>query len=185
MRIVMEFGRERLEVEVAPDQVVRERPQVAPPLADPSAAVRAALDEPFRYPPLRRALTPDDQVAVVVDESLPDVGRLLTPVLEHITQAGVAPQRITLVCPPPASRQPWLDDLPDALEEVRVEVHDPADRKRLAYLATTKDGKRLYLNRTVVEADQVVLSSRALRSAARLRRCGGAALSRPLPTPRR
>ena len=161
MRIAVEFGRERLEVEVAPERLVRERPAVAPPLADPSAAVRAALDEPFHFPPLRRALTPDDQVAVVVDESLPDVGRLLTPVLEHITLAGVAPERITMVCPARASRQPWLDDLPEALEEVRVEVHDPADRKRLAYLATTKDGTRLYLNRTVVEADQtVVLSSR-------------------------
>ncbi len=157
MRMVIEFGRERMEVEAAPERLVRERPIVAAPLADPVAAVRAALEEPFHYPALRRALTPDDHVAVVVDERLPNLGQLLTPVLEHIVQAGVAPENITLVCAPPASRQPWLDDLPDALEEVRVEVHDPADRKRLAFLATTRAGKRIYLNRTVVEADQVVV----------------------------
>src|SRR5262249_47753037 len=33
------------------------------------------------------------------------------------------------------------------------------DRKRLSYLATTKDGRRLYLNRAVVDADQVVVLS--------------------------
>jgi nickel-dependent lactate racemase len=159
MRMAMEFGRERLELEVAPEKLVRDRPAVAPPLSDPVAAVCAALDTPFHFPPLRRALTPDDRVAVVVDERLPGVGRLLTPVLGHVTRAGIAPERITLVLLPPATRQTWLDDLPDELEEVRTEVHDPADRKRLAYLATTRDGKRLYLNRTTVEADQVVVLS--------------------------
>src|SRR5260370_36689603 len=98
------------------------RPAVAPPLADPVSAVQVALDAPFHFPSLQRALTPDDCVAVVVDERLPDVGRLLTPVLEHITRVGIAPERVTLVCPPPATRQPWLDELPDELEEVRIEA---------------------------------------------------------------
>jgi nickel-dependent lactate racemase len=40
---------------------------------------------------------------------------------------------------------------------VQLEVHDPADRRRLSYLATTRRGKRLYLSRTVVDADQVVV----------------------------
>jgi nickel-dependent lactate racemase len=159
MHVAMEFGQERLEVEVAPEKLVRERPTVPPPLADPVAAVRAALDAPFRFPPLRRALTPDDHVAVVVDEHVPGMGRLLTPILEQITRVGIAPERVTLVCPPPPTRQPWLDDLPEEFEEARVEVHDPADRKRLAYLATTRDGRRLYLNRRVIEADQVVVLS--------------------------
>ena len=30
---------------------------------------------------------------------------------------------------PSASRQPWVDELPEALEEIRVEVHDPATLK--------------------------------------------------------
>src|SRR4051794_30663475 len=118
MRMAVEFGRERLEVEVAPGQLVRERPTFAPPLADPVAAVRAALQEPFRFPPLRRALTPDDHVAVVVDEQLPDLGRLLTPVLEEILKAGVAADNVTLVCPPSESKQSWIDELPDELSDV-------------------------------------------------------------------
>jgi nickel-dependent lactate racemase len=161
MRNAMDCGRQRLEFEVAEGNRIA-CPSPPPPLADPAAAVRAALEEPFGFPPLRRALTPDDHIAIVLDERLPRLPELLTPLLEHVTGAGVAPERITLLCPPSASRQPWLEDLPDAFEEVRLEVHDPADRKRLSYLATTRQGKRLYLNRTVVDADQVVvLSGRA------------------------
>src|SRR5947209_5794959 len=107
MQITMEFGQERMEVTVAPEQLVRERPVVGAPLVDPVAALGAALDAPFHFPALRRALTPDDQVAIVLDEHLPDLGRLLTPILEHITRAGVAPEHITLVCPPPATKQTW------------------------------------------------------------------------------
>jgi nickel-dependent lactate racemase len=156
MRIAMDYGREHLEFEVAEEHLIpSRRPPAA--LADPAAAVRAALEKPHGFPPLRQALTPEDRVAVVVDERLPRLPELLAALLEHITGAGVAPEAITLLCPPSASRQPWVDDLPDAFQEVQLEVHDPANRKRLSYLATTRRGKRLYLNRTAVDADQVVV----------------------------
>jgi nickel-dependent lactate racemase len=158
MRIAMECGRQRLELEVAESDRVA-CPSPPPPLTDPALAVRAALEAPFGYPPLRQALTPDDRIAVLVDERLPRLTDLLAPVLEHIMAAGVLAERITLLCPPSASRQPWLEALPEAFEEVRLEVHDPANRNRLSYLATMRAGRRLYLNRTVVDADQVVVLS--------------------------
>src|SRR5262245_459980 len=37
----------------------------------PAALVRDALEHPVGFEPLRRALTPDDHVAVVVDDKLP------------------------------------------------------------------------------------------------------------------
>jgi nickel-dependent lactate racemase len=43
--------------------------------------------------------------------------------------------------------------------EIRVEVHDPANRKKLSYLATTRQGRRLYLNRTAVDAEQLIVLS--------------------------
>src|SRR5262245_53191445 len=160
MRTDITYGQQRLELEVGDGRLVssRRRPP-APPLADPVAAVAAALEEPLGFPALRRALTPDDHVAVVVDEQLPQLPRLLTPVLEHLTQAHVRPEAITLLCPTPSS-QAWVDELPDAFQEVRLEVHDPANRKRLSYLATTRHGHRLYLNRTLVDADQSVVLTR-------------------------
>src|SRR5205823_7822271 len=60
----------------------------------------------------------------------------------------------------PAADQGWLDDLPEAFEEVRMEVHDPKDRKKLAYLAMTRAGRRLYVNRSAVDADQLVVLGR-------------------------
>jgi nickel-dependent lactate racemase len=53
-----------------------------------------------------------------------------------------------------------VDELSDDFQDVRIEVHDPANRKRLAYLATTRQGRRLYLNRTAVDADQLVVLGR-------------------------
>jgi len=160
MRVGIDYGRERLDVEVRDGSLVGVRQQApARPVPDPGAAVRAALDNPLGFPALRRALTPDDQVAVVVDPQLPHLPELLTAVLEHLARARVAPGAITLLCPPAATPGP-LDDLPRAFPNVRLEVHDPADRKQLSYLATTRRGRRLYLNRTAVDADQLIVLAR-------------------------
>ncbi len=35
-------------------------------------------------------------------------------------------------------------------------VHDPDDRAQIAYLASTKEGRRVYLNRLLTDADVVV-----------------------------
>jgi nickel-dependent lactate racemase len=160
MRTEIAYGLEHLELEVSDDRLVatRRQPQ-APPLADPVAAVAAALEAPLGFPPLRRALTPDDHVVIVVDERLPLLGQLLTPVLEHISRAHVRPEAITLLCSS-SGAQDWVDELPDAFAEVQIEVHDAANRKRLSYLATTRQGRRIYLNRTLVDADQLVVLTR-------------------------
>lgn len=156
MRIAMDYGLDRVEFEVADDRLISCL-QPPPALADPAAAVRAALEQPHGFPALRRALTPDDHITIVVDEELPRLAELLVPLLEHIHSAGVAPESMTLLCAPSASRQPWIEDLPDEFQDVQVEVSDPDDRRRIAYLATTHKGKRLYLNRTLVESDQIVV----------------------------
>jgi hypothetical protein len=160
MRIGIGYGQAHLDVDVPDGGVLAVRRHPAPPdLADPVAAARAALEAPLDYPPLRRALIPDDHVALVVDDRLPRFGELLVAVLEHVGQAQVSPEGVTLLCPP-GSSQSWVDDLPDDWQEVRVEVHDPADRRRLAYVNSTAAGRRVYLNRTLVDANQVVVLAR-------------------------
>lgn len=158
MRIGIDYGLDHLDVEVPEAALVGQwRQASAVPLSDPAEAVRTALERPLGFPALRRALTPDDHVAIVVDEKLPHIAQLLTPILQHITEAHIAPEGITLLCPPSASRQEWVDELPDEFQEVRVEVHDPGQRRNLSYLATTRSGRRVYLNRTAVDADQLVV----------------------------
>lgn len=130
-------------------------------LDDADELLRAALERPVGLDaPVRRAVTPDDRVAIVVDEKLPNVGVLVGVILEHLDSAGIPSAQVTLVVPPPGGRQEWIDDLPDAFDDVHVEVHDPDDITRLAYVATTKSGRRVYLNRTVTEADFVIILTR-------------------------
>lgn len=160
MRVAINYGRQHAELEVADGAFVVSHTLSEPiPLADPAAAVRAALEKPFEFPPLRRALTPEDQVAVLVDERLPQLASLLVPVLEYLVAAGVAPAAITLLVHDSSTGQPWLDDLPEALEDVRCEIHLPQDRQRLSFVTTMKKGRQLYFNRTAVDASQLVVLS--------------------------
>src|SRR6478609_6918088 len=117
MQVSIDYGRDRLTVEVAAERLVAlDRPVPPPAVADPAVTVRAALETPLRYPPLRKALTPDDHVTVVIDERLPRLAELVTAVVDHIASAGVAPEAVTLLCPPSGSRQEWVGDLPERLE---------------------------------------------------------------------
>src|SRR6516162_10050833 len=145
MRRVIDCGRQQLAFEVEKARVLGRGRDDTPPL-EIGPALLAALEKPHGFPPLRQALTPGDRVTVVLDEGLPQLSQLLVPLLEYLARAGIEPADLTLLCPSPSEQQ-WLDDLPDELEEARVEVHDARDRKRLSYLATSRDGRRLYLNR--------------------------------------
>jgi nickel-dependent lactate racemase len=157
-RIELSLGRDTWVLQTRPGQLVEVvRPAIDRPRAGPRQLVREALERPFGFEPLRRALTPDDLIVIVVDESLPHLAELLAGVLEHLGTAGIRPQAVTILSAPPAAEQGWIDDLPDEFADVRTEIHDPQDRKKLAYLASTKAGRRIYLNRTLVESDFVIL----------------------------
>lgn len=144
-------------VTVPPDKAVElRREPVCPPSGSPRELVRDALEKPFGFEPLRRALTPDDHITVVLDPTLPHVDVLLAEVFTHLGSAGIGPAAVTVLTPPGAS-QSWIDDIPDEFADVHAEAHDPADPRKLAYLASTKAGRRVYLNRTLVEAEFVIL----------------------------
>jgi nickel-dependent lactate racemase len=160
MRVGIDYGLDHVDLEVAGERMVPiSRAAPVPCVVNPVDAVREALERPSGFPSLRQALTPDDHVAVVVDEHLLQFPEFITPVLEHIVSARVAPESISIVCPS-GTAPGWDSELPDVLRKVRIEVHDPTERQRLAYLATTKRGRRIYLNRTAVDADQLVVLAR-------------------------
>src|SRR5262245_12774451 len=120
MQVSIDYGRDRVTVDVPAERLLSlDRSAPPAPIVDPPGAVRDALEAPLRYPPLRRALTPDDHVTVVIDERLPGLAGLVTAVVDHIASADVAPEAVTLICPP-SSRQEWVSDLPERLESVQV-----------------------------------------------------------------
>src|SRR5262249_17754657 len=98
------------------------RPPRAEPVRDIGAALVNALESPLDFPPLRRALTPDDHITIVVDERLPQLTLLLIPLLGYLQNAGISPEAVTLLCLASSTGQAWLEDLPDAFQDVHVEV---------------------------------------------------------------
>jgi nickel-dependent lactate racemase len=161
MKVELGFGQEQLQVELPAEQMIEAKREAAPAaVADIAGAVRHALEEPVHFPPLRRALTPDDHIVIVLDDQLSARADLLAPVLEHLKSAGITPDRIRLLCATESCQARWQAHLPEDAKEIAFEIHDPADRRHLSYLATTRGGRRIYLNRTAVEADQLVVLTR-------------------------
>jgi hypothetical protein len=156
MRITIPYGIQYTEIElsgVVPIEI--RRAQQSPVLIDPMAALRHSLEAPRDFPALRLALTPGDHIAVAVDRFFAGHREFWLPVLEHITSAGVRPASMAVVLPHDGRNDDNIE-LQAPWQEIQVIKHDPLNRKRLSYLATTRAGRRVYLNRTVVDADQLI-----------------------------
>ncbi len=129
--------------------------------AIPADLLRAAMERPIGLgAPMSRAVTPDDSVVILVDEGTPALAELIVALLQNLAEAQVQLGNVTLLVPAGSRQQPWLDDLPDELADIHLEVHEPENRDKLAYLATTKAERRVYLNRKIVEADLLIVLSR-------------------------
>jgi hypothetical protein len=153
MRVAVDFQDERLDLELPAECLVAE--WHGPPGVGGSEVQRLvveALENPRRYPPLRQAVVPGDRVVIALDVEVPGVGGVLQAVCETIQRAGVEAGAITVLVAPGVR-----DGLDRALPAgVVLAVHDPGDRTQLAYLSSTSDGERVYLNRLLTDADVVI-----------------------------
>jgi hypothetical protein len=113
-------------------------------------AARAALESPLGLPPLRQVVVPGDRVAIAIGPGVPGLAILLEEIAVVLEAAGVSRSDISAVLPPGEDANA---PLPDHLVRVR---HDPDDRANLAYLATTAEGRRIYLDRALTDADVVL-----------------------------
>jgi nickel-dependent lactate racemase len=161
MRVVVPFGTEDIHLEVNDDRLVELVGGAAgPAIEDVAAAVAERIENPLAFPALRQAIVPGDHVAIVLDAGTPRAADVLGPILECLAEAGVQRHDTAIVEPTrPAGARDFLtaDDVPPGVQLVQ---HDPHDRNRLSYLASTKAGTRVYLNREIVDADLVVLVGR-------------------------
>jgi nickel-dependent lactate racemase len=137
------------------------------PLADVQATVGKCLESPQGFPALRQALTPDDHVVILIQEDMNSLPAVLQAILRHIFLTGIKTENVTLLVPPRAVAQhqrfenevrspAWFTGLGSEFQACRIEEHRD-DQSRIAYLASTKAGRRIYLNRTLVDADQVII----------------------------
>ncbi|WP_337177004.1 lactate racemase domain-containing protein [Paludisphaera sp.] len=151
-RYEIEFGSERVAIELGDEsEVESSSPPAALSAREAEAALREALETPRGFPPLRQNVVPGDRVAIALDPLLRHPRPILDVVTDVLETAGVAADDITIV---EAARHDW--PLVSGERGEVAEIHDPNDRDRLAYLATTAKGSRVYLNRTLIDADVVV-----------------------------
>ncbi len=153
MRIAVAFGEESVEFEVPEDRLLGAwSGPVEMPADEIHAAVARALADPREFPPLGRAVVPGDHVVLAVEPRTPGLEAILRSLVAELAAAGVEPADILVLEPSTATPLP-PESLPSGVRSAR---HDPDDRDRLAYLATSAGERRIYLNRELTDADVVV-----------------------------
>lgn len=162
MRIRMHFGRQGLAVDL-PDRwniTVLAKPPM-PVLADPSAAVAAALDSPVASGRLEEEARGRSSACILICDVTRPVpnGLLLRPLVERLLRAGIPANRVTIVVATGLHRPNEGEELdavvgdPWVRRTVRVENHAARDVAAHVAVGTTSGGIPLSLDRRFVEAD--------------------------------
>lgn len=155
MDVSVGFGLKRFTCEIPPERVVEywRGPESLNQARIPDLA-REAISSPLQFPPLRSAIVPGDRVVLAVDVRVPALAAILEEVAATLQSSGVERESIHVVGVGP---EPLGDLLP---REIEASAHDPSDRNAMAYLASTADGRRVYLNRQLTDADVVIAIGR-------------------------
>ncbi len=125
-------------------------------LAEPGNAVLEAFDSPLDLPPLSAAVLPSDVVAVAVEEGLPQAAEVAAGVARAVLACGVRAESISvLLANSDAALASAISELVGEAP-IEVVVHDPHDRRHLAYLAVSRDDRPIYMNRRLCDADVVL-----------------------------
>jgi hypothetical protein len=118
------------------------------------------LRTPLGLPSLTDSAFPGDRIVLSLDPETPQAEGIALEVLRDLRSAGVDAGDVTLLLAATATAA-FAERLRDAAAvvaggAVSVARHDPADRKRLGYLAADKDAHPIYLRRELLDADVIV-----------------------------
>jgi len=148
-----------LGVDVPPDSVLVDCTQPrGEPLDDPVAAVAAALIDPLDFPPLCDATVPGDQIVVALDRQVPKSASVVAAIVHTLLEGHARPAEIAIVAA--AGHAPGEDPtclLPASVRnDIQLLEHDPRNSSALSYLASSREGHRISINRTLFDADIVL-----------------------------
>jgi nickel-dependent lactate racemase len=161
MKTELHFGGQKFALQLPSDRHVSiKQPATTNAPRDLSRLLSERLNHPTAYPALKLALTPDDHIAIVLDPGLPQLESLLSGVMAHLAEGHIQPENVTLVVAYEPADPAWRERLGEWQSKLKIEIHDPTDRDKVSYLAATQKGRRVYINRTVVDADQSVVLAR-------------------------
>ncbi len=166
MEIRLDYGRTGLTVELPDDiDVSVLEPRPATPLADPAAAIAAALAAPIDTPPLvELARGRRDAVVVISDKTRPiPYGVVLPPLLAALEAAGIARERIEILVATGLHRPNTPEELaamtsPAIVAGWRIRNHIARDANQHVHLGRTERGTELWIDRGYVDADLKVIT---------------------------
>ena len=162
MRVELKYGKGVLPVHLPDDaEVTVIRKPAMPLVADPAAAVRAALEDPVAARPLAIEARGKSSACILINDITRPVPNalLLRPIVTALLEAGVAAERIVVVVATGLHRPNLgaeLEELvgdPWVLRSVRVENHHASDDAAHAHLGATPGGTPVLLDRRFVEAE--------------------------------
>jgi len=113
-----------------------------------AAELSSALSSPLDFPSLSLAIVPGDRVLLAVDPRLPEPESILGSVTDVLLAAGVDREAITVA----VATGPNPAKILDAIASLGLK-HSSGE---FAYLATTNEGRRIYLNKDAADADLVL-----------------------------
>ncbi len=149
---------DRVRIDLPSEAVVDWSRPAVEPVSDLVSAVEAALAVPLSYPPLSEATVPGDQIVLAVDTAAPGAAAAVWGIVKSLLAGRAQVEDLTILVPDHSPESLAITHLiPEPLRgQIRVETHRPEYAAGLAYLAGSNDGKPIYFNRRIDEADVVI-----------------------------
>jgi lactate racemase len=164
MKVHLPYGEHGIDAEV-PDGADVLLPARMPPLANPDAAVRAAVASPLGTAPLARLAAGRRSAAIVVSDVTRPVPNnvIVPPLLDALAEAGISDDAVTIVIGTGLHRPSRPDERErilgaELLRRCHVVDHDARDDASLRRLLTTPRGVDVHVNRVYLDAEVRILT---------------------------
>lgn len=161
-RVVLQYGRGGLEVNLPSSRVTVVEPRFVPGLPDEASAFREALRKPIGRPPLREMIHAHERVAIAIPDHTRPLPRerLLPWLFEEL--AHVPAENVVIVNGTGSHRANTpaeFDEMVGAAvaRRYRIVNHDSRDAVTLVEVGCTADGRVVRMNRDYAEADRRIV----------------------------
>lgn len=160
-RYLLPRGADHLAVEI-PDTINCDLiiPRNTAATKDPLQCIQRALAHPIGTPPLERVVRPSNRVALIIDDITRETptALILPPILEILTDSGVAPHQITIVIALGTHRPMTPAEIEEKVgtavaRKYRIVNESACRQDAMVDLGRTSQGIPAWINRAVFEAD--------------------------------
>jgi nickel-dependent lactate racemase len=158
MRVRLDYGVDGLEVDLPQERTTIIEPVFRPAIADPAAALTAALRSPVGRPPLRELVRRGQTVAISVCDITRAQPRQEMLAAVFAEMPDVRAEDVTILIATGTHRTNTPAELEqmlgaDIVRRYRVINHDSRDASSLTFVGTTATGVPVHMNRVWMNAD--------------------------------